>query len=115
MGREKSIAAVEWAMANNSNVFLVAQKSMDTTEPVSYTHLGAQALGRDWSPGLFAEKAICRPALFSAHRAGLGLFGGSGNVLFRCLFLGVGAARSALGGIGPPAHGCITHGLHAQG
>ena len=33
VGREKSIAAVEWAMANNSNMFLVAQKSMDTTEP----------------------------------------------------------------------------------
>ena len=33
VGREKSIAAVEGAMANNSNVFLVAQKSMDTTEP----------------------------------------------------------------------------------
>ena len=33
VGREKSIAAVEWAMANNSNVFLGAQKSMDTTEP----------------------------------------------------------------------------------
>lgn len=33
VGREKSIAAVEWAMANNSNVFLVAQKSMDITEP----------------------------------------------------------------------------------
>ena len=33
VGREMSIAAVEWAMANNSNVFLVAQKSMDTTEP----------------------------------------------------------------------------------
>ena len=33
VGREKSIAAVEWAMENNSNVFLVAQKSMDTTEP----------------------------------------------------------------------------------
>ena len=33
VGREKSIAAVEWAMANNSSVFLVAQKSMDTTEP----------------------------------------------------------------------------------
>ena len=30
---KKGIAAVEWAMANNSNVFLVAQKSMDTTEP----------------------------------------------------------------------------------
>ena len=34
VGREKSIAAVEWAMANNSNVFLVAQKSMDTSDPV---------------------------------------------------------------------------------
>ena len=33
VGRAKSIAAVEWAMAINSNVFLVAQKSMDTTEP----------------------------------------------------------------------------------
>ncbi len=33
VGREKSIAAVEWAMANNSNVFLVAQKSMETTDP----------------------------------------------------------------------------------
>ena len=33
VGRAKSIAAVEWAMANNSNVFLVAQKSMDTNEP----------------------------------------------------------------------------------
>ena len=36
VGREKSIAAVEWAMANNSNVFLVAQKSMDTTEPQQF-------------------------------------------------------------------------------
>ena len=34
VGREKSIAAVEWAMANNSNVFLVAQKEMETSEPV---------------------------------------------------------------------------------
>ena len=33
VGREKSIAAVEWAMANNSNVFLVAQKQMETNEP----------------------------------------------------------------------------------
>ena len=32
-GREKSIAAVEWAMANNSNVFLVAQKAMETSDP----------------------------------------------------------------------------------
>ena len=33
VGREKSIAAVEWAMANNSNVFLVAQRSMETADP----------------------------------------------------------------------------------
>ncbi len=33
VGREKSIAAIEWAMSNNSNVFLVAQKRMDTDEP----------------------------------------------------------------------------------
>ena len=33
VGREKSIAAIEWAMNNNSNVFLVAQKRMDTDEP----------------------------------------------------------------------------------
>ena len=33
VGREKSIAAVEWAMANNSNVFLVAQKAMETRDP----------------------------------------------------------------------------------
>ncbi len=32
VGREKSIAAVEWAMANNSNVFLVAQKAMETSD-----------------------------------------------------------------------------------
>ena len=34
VGREKSVAAIEWAMSNNSNVFLVAQKKMDTDEPV---------------------------------------------------------------------------------
>ena len=33
VGREKSIAAVEWAMANNSNVFLVTQKEMDVNQP----------------------------------------------------------------------------------
>ncbi len=33
VGREKSIAAIEWAMSNNSNVFLITQKRMDTDEP----------------------------------------------------------------------------------
>lgn len=33
VGREKSIAAVEWAMKNNSNVFLVAQKEIDEPDP----------------------------------------------------------------------------------
>ena len=35
VGREKSIAAVEWAMANNSNVFLVTQKEMNTDAPAA--------------------------------------------------------------------------------
>ena len=33
VGREKSIAAVEWAMSNNSDVFLVAQKEMKVEDP----------------------------------------------------------------------------------
>ena len=35
VGREKSIAAVEWAVSNNSDVFLVAQKEMKVEEPKS--------------------------------------------------------------------------------
>ncbi len=33
VGREKSIAAIDWAMNNNSPVFLVTQKEMDTAQP----------------------------------------------------------------------------------
>ncbi len=33
VGREKSIAAVEWAVSNHSNVFLVAQKDMKADDP----------------------------------------------------------------------------------
>lgn len=33
VGREKSIAAVEWAVSNNSDVFLVAQKEMKVADP----------------------------------------------------------------------------------
>ena len=33
VGREKSIAAVEWAVSNNSDVFLVAQKEMKVEDP----------------------------------------------------------------------------------
>ncbi|MCI2046705.1 MAG: endopeptidase La [Faecalibacterium sp.] len=33
VGRDKSVAAVEWAISNNSNVFLVAQKDMETDDP----------------------------------------------------------------------------------
>ena len=35
VGREKSIAAVEWAMANNSNVFLVARRRWRPASPPS--------------------------------------------------------------------------------
>lgn len=33
VGRQKSIAAIEWAMSNNNAVFLVTQKDMDIEEP----------------------------------------------------------------------------------
>ena len=33
VGRDRSIAAIEWAMTNNSAVFLVTQKEMDTEDP----------------------------------------------------------------------------------
>ncbi len=33
VGRQKSIAAIDWAMNNNNAVFLVAQRDMDTDEP----------------------------------------------------------------------------------
>ena len=33
VGRPQSIAAVEWAMENNANIFLVAQKDMDVEDP----------------------------------------------------------------------------------
>lgn len=33
VGRAKSVAAVEWAIANNSNVFLVTQKDLKTEDP----------------------------------------------------------------------------------
>lgn len=33
VGREKSIAAIEWAMTNTNSIFLVAQKEMDTEDP----------------------------------------------------------------------------------
>lgn len=33
VGRDKSVAAVEWAMTNTNSVFLVAQREMDTEDP----------------------------------------------------------------------------------
>ena len=35
VGREKSIAAVEWAVSNHSNVFLIAQKDMKAADPAA--------------------------------------------------------------------------------
>ena len=35
VGRSKSMAAVEWAMQNNSNVFLVTQRDMDADDPTA--------------------------------------------------------------------------------
>ena len=33
VGRPQSIAAVEWAMENNTSLFLIAQKDMDLDDP----------------------------------------------------------------------------------
>ena len=65
VGREKSVAAIEWAMSNNSNVFLVAQKKMGhrRARPGRSVHLrrggrdqaGASRLGRP-GPGLVEGK-----------------------------------------------------------
>ena len=33
VGRERSIAAVEWAMENTNAIFLVAQREMDVEDP----------------------------------------------------------------------------------
>ena len=33
VGREKSVAAVEWAVSNHSDVFLIAQKDMKSEDP----------------------------------------------------------------------------------
>ena len=42
VGREKSIAAVEWAVSNHSNVFLIAQKDMKADDP------GAGTITASW-------------------------------------------------------------------
>ena len=57
VGREKSIAAVEWAMANNSNVFLVAQKSMDTTDILSARY--SSPVVSSTTPTIPAARAAC--------------------------------------------------------
>ena len=49
VGRDKSIAAVEWAVRNKSEVFLIAQKDMKAEEPK------AEKLEPDDSP--FVETA----------------------------------------------------------
>ena len=33
VGRDKSIAAIEWAMNNNSSIYLVTQKDIDVESP----------------------------------------------------------------------------------
>ena len=35
VGRSKSIAAIEWAMANSSPIFLIAQRDMEVEDPAA--------------------------------------------------------------------------------
>ena len=80
VGREKSIAAVEWAMANNSNVFLVAQKSMDTTEP-QQADLFSYGVVAEVKQVLRVSGDLVKVLVEGKYRAKLGALDASGDFL----------------------------------
>ena len=80
VGREKSIAAVEWAMANNSNVFLVAQKSMDTTEP-QQADLFSYGVVAEVKQVLRVSGDLVKVLVEGKHRAKLSALDASGDFL----------------------------------
>lgn len=80
VGREKSIAAVEWAMANNSNVFLVAQKSMDTTEP-QQADLFSYGVVAEVKQVLRVSGDLVKVLVEGKHRAKLSVLDASGDFL----------------------------------
>ena len=81
VGREKSIAAVEWAMANNSNVFLVAQKSMDTTEP-QQADLFSYGVVAEVKQVLRVSGDLVKVLVEGKYRAKLSALDASGDFLF---------------------------------
>ncbi len=80
VGREKSIAAVEWAMANNSNVFLVAQKSMDTTDPAQ-ADLFAYGVVAEVKQVLRVSEDLVKVLVEGKYRAKLSVLDASGDFL----------------------------------
>ena len=82
VGREKSIAAVEWAMANNSNVFLVAQKSMDTTEP-QQADLFSYGVVAEVKQVLRVSGDLVKVLVEGKYRAKLSALDASGDFLLR--------------------------------
>ena len=80
VGREKSIAAVEWAIANNSNVFLVAQKSMDTTEP-QQADLFSYGVVAEVKQVLRVSGDIVKVLVEGKYRAKLSVLDASGDFL----------------------------------
>ena len=82
VGREKSIAAVEWAMANNSNVFLVAQKSMDTTEP-QQADLFSYGVVAEVKQVLRVSGDLVKVLVEGKYRAKLSVLDASGDFCFR--------------------------------
>ena len=80
VGREKSIAAVEWAMANNSNVFLVAQKSMDTTEP-QQADLFSYGVVAEVKQVLRVSGDLVKVLVEGKYRAKLSALNASGDIL----------------------------------
>ena len=47
VGRDKSIAAVEWAVRNKSEVFLIAQKDIKAEDPKAEVDVPVRRCGRD--------------------------------------------------------------------
>ena len=80
VGRAKSIAAVEWAMANNSNVFLVAQKSMDITEPQQADLFGYGVVA-EVKQVLRVSEDLVKVLVEGKYRAKLSVLDASGDFL----------------------------------
>ena len=84
VGREKSVSAVEWAMANNSNVFLVTQKEMDTDSP-ELPDLYSYGVVAEIKQVLRVSDELVKVLVEGKYRARLTALDGSGKFLLATL------------------------------